>query len=258
MDGRELKEIWRSGKPSFGAWVTLTDPAAAAVICNIGYEWVMIDAEHHPYNPETLREILAAINSRGAVSIVRVADNDNALIKQTLDFGAEGIMVPLLRTVEDAHRAAAACRYPLLGVRGFNPRDASNFFQDFEHYTSTINDRVIVMLQVEHIDAVNNLDSFLATPGLDCILIGPADLSYSMGFPLQTDHPEVQEAIDRTISKCNAAGIPVGTAVEGTAEDFVGWIERGLNFMVLGADYDWITQAGGAILREMREATGGR
>jgi 4-hydroxy-2-oxoheptanedioate aldolase len=258
MDGRELKEIWRSGTPSFGAWVTCTDPTVAAVMCNVGYEWVLIDAEHHPYNPESLREVLAVISARGVVPIVRVTGNDPALIKQTLDFGAEGIMVPLLRTVEEARRAAAACRYPPQGIRGFNPRDASNFYHDIDHYVRTINERVIAMLQVEHIDAVNSLDDFLATPGLDCILIGPADLSYSLGVPLQADHPQVQNAIHTTISKCNAAGVPVGIAIDGTAEDFVGWIQRGINFLLLGADYDWITLAGGAILRQMREATGGR
>ena len=258
MDGRELKEIWRSGTPSFGAWITCTDPAIAAVICNIGYEWVLIDAEHHPYNPETLREILAVINARGVVPIVRVADNDAALIKQTLDFGAEGVMVPLLRATEDARRAAAACRYPPQGIRGFNPRDASNFFKDFDHYISTINDRVIAMLQVEHIDAVNNIDGFLETPGLDCILIGPADLSYSLGVPLQFEHPSVQAAIDTTISKCQAARVPVGIVAGSTAEEFIGWIQRGIDFLVIGADYDWITEAGSAILRRMREATGGR
>ena len=114
------------------------------------------------------------------------------------------------------------------------------------------------MLQVEHIDAVNNLDGFLATPGLDCVLIGPADLSYSLGVPLQSKHPKVQEAINTTIAKCNAAKIPVGIAIEEPVEGFVAWIKRGISFLLLGADYDWITQAGGAILRQMREATGGR
>lgn len=258
MDGKELKEIWQSGVASFGAWITSTDLTIAAVICNIGYEWVIVDTEHHPYNPETLREILATIRYRGVIPIVRVADNNAALIKQALDFGAEGVVVPLLRTGEDARRAAASCRYPPLGIRGFNPRDASNFFKDFDLYFRTINERVIVMLQVEHIDAVNNLDEFLATPGVDCILIGPADLSFSLGIPLQIRHPKVQQAINATIAKCNAAKIPVGIAVDGTAEDFIGWIRRGIRFVVLGADYDWITQAGGAILRHMREATGGR
>ncbi|MDI7275841.1 MAG: aldolase/citrate lyase family protein, partial [Anaerolineae bacterium] len=207
MDGRELKALWRSGTPSFGAWITLCDPAVAAVVCNAGYEWVIVDAEHMPYNPQTLRDVIGVIRARGVLPIVRVADNDVALIKQTLDWGAEGIMVPLLRTAEDARRAVAACRYPPQGVRGWNPRDATNYYRDAAHYASTINERVIAMLQVEHADAVRNLDAILATPGVDAILIGPADLSFSLGHPLQVEHPEVQQAIDLTIARCRAAGV---------------------------------------------------
>jgi 2-keto-3-deoxy-L-rhamnonate aldolase RhmA len=257
MDGRDLKAFWKSGKPSFGAWVTLNDPAVAAVICNAGYDWVLIDAEHMPYNPQTLRDIMALVRARGVVPIVRVADNDMALIKQTLDWGAEGIMIPLLRTVEDARRAAAACRYPPQGVRGWNPRDASNFFQDAE-YGRTINERVIAMLQVEHAEAVSNLDAFLATPGVDCILIGPADLSHSLGHPLQIDHPEVRQAIDTTFAKCRAAGVPVGIAAGSSAEDFHGFLKRGANFLLLGFDYKWIADGSRAILQQMRKETGGR
>ncbi len=258
MDGKELKALWRSGTPSFGAWITLCDPAVAAIICNSGYEWVLIDNEHMPFNPETLRDIVALIRARGVVPLVRVTDNSPALIKQTLDWGAEGIMVPLLRTVEDARWAAAACRYPPQGVRGWNPRDATNYFRDAEEYRQTINERVIAMLQVEHTDAVTNLDGFLATPGVDSILIGPADLSYSLGHPLQIDHPEVRLAIDTTIAKCRAAGVPVGIAAGSTAEDFQAWIRRGIDFITIGFDYGWLAEGSRAILRRMREATGGR
>jgi 2-keto-3-deoxy-L-rhamnonate aldolase RhmA len=258
MDGKELKTIWGSGTPSFGSWVTTTDPTVAAVICNIGYEWLIIDTEHHPFNPETLREIIAVVHARNSVPIVRVPSINSTSIKHALDFGAEGVLIPLLHTAADAQEAVAACRYPPYGIRGFNPRDASNFFNDIDQYLETINDRVVVILQVEHIDAVKNLDGILATPGIGGIFIGPADLSYSMGLPLQTAHPEVQAAIKTTISKCNAAGIPVGIAVDGTPEELASWIRGGLNFMTIGGDYDWITLGGKAILNQMRTLTGGR
>ena len=258
MDGRELKEVWRSSTPSFGAGISCADPAVAAVVCNIGYEWVLIDAEHHPYNPETLRNVLAVINARGVVPIVRVSENNAALIKQALDFGAEGIMVPMLRSAEEARHAAAACRYPPQGIRGFSPREASNYWKDLKHYMNTINDRVIAMLQVEHIDAVNEIDKILATPGLDCILIGPADLSYSLGYPLQREQPVVEEAIYKVIAKCNASGIPVGSWLGGTAEEQAEWFTRGLDFLIVGDDCSWIAEAGGAMLNAMRAATHGR
>ncbi len=258
MDGKELKAFWRQGGPSYGAWITLADPAAAAIVCNAGYDWVLIDAEHHPFNPETLRNTIALIRARNVVPLVRVADNDAALIKQVLDFGAEGIMIPLLHSAEEARRAVAACRYPPLGIRGWNPRDASNYFKDVDYYRHTINERMIVMLQVEHIDAVNDLDRILAIPGADSILIGPADLSFSLGHPLEMGHPEVQLAIDTVIKKCNAAGTPVGIAVGSTVEEFSDWIRRGINFIPLGSDAGWLSATSASFLRQMRASTGGR
>ena len=258
MDGRELKEVWRSGAKSFGAALTSTDLAIAAMLCNMGYEWILIDTEHQPYSNETLRDMLEVINRRGVVPIVRVRENNAALIKQALDFGAEGIMIPMLRTPAEARQAAEACRYPPQGIRGFAPREACNYFREMDHYLATINDRVIAMLQVEHIDAVNQIDAFLETPGLDCILIGPADLSFSMGFPMQLDHPDVVAAIQKVIDRCRAAGVPVGSWIGFTVEEKSEWMARGLDFLVAGADVEWMDMAGTAMLQQLREATGGR
>jgi 4-hydroxy-2-oxoheptanedioate aldolase len=258
MDGKELKSIWRGGRPSFGAWITGSDPSIVAAVCNAGYEWVFVDGEHCPYSPAQLREVINTIRARGVVPIVRVADNQAWMVKQVLDLGAEGVVVPLLMTEADAQRAVAACRYPPRGVRGFNPRDASNCFADLDDYCRTFDERVVAVVQVEHATAVENLDAILATPGIDGVLIGPADLSYSLGYPLQPRHPVVEDAIVTTIRKCNAAGVPVGITVMGGADDFRYWLGHGLNFITLGFDFDWVTQAGRRILDEMRSTTGGR
>ena len=253
MDGAELKQVWRSGQPSFGAWVTLTDPAATVVMCNAGYEWLMIDLEHAPFNVETLRNLILIMRCKGVVPLVRVRENDEAIIMEVLDLGAEGIAVPLIRTVEDARRAVMACHYPPLGSRGFGPRNASDFFKNLEHYRSTIEKRVMVILWLEHIDAVINLDEILQVPGVDALVLGPIDLSYSMGLPWQISHPKVQEAIDATIAKSRAADIPVGISV--TAEDFEHWCARGINIVFLGSDFEFIMQAGSSILNQVRGGT---
>ncbi len=258
MDGKELQAIWRSKTASFGAWITLVDAAVTAIICNAGYEWIVIDTEHHPFNPENLRAIIGVARARNVAPIVRVPSNNAATIKQALDFGAEGVIVPLLRSAAEAQEAVAACRYPPHGIRGYNPRDASNFFEQIDDYLKTINERVLVILQVEHIDAVNNLDGILATPGISGILIGPADLSYSMGFPLQIDQPAVQTAIHTTISKCNAVHIPVGIFVDGSPEKLAAWLRAGINFLPLGVDYNWLKRGSKEILTQMQSLTDGR
>jgi 2-keto-3-deoxy-L-rhamnonate aldolase RhmA len=177
MNGIELKALWKTGQPSFGAWITLADPAVAAIMANAGFDWVYIDYEHNPFNPETLRNILLTLRDRGTVAIVRVRVVDEAIVKQVLDWGAEGILFPMIRTASDAQRAVAACRYPPAGVRGFNPREPSNFFKELDTYLATANDRILAILQVELAEAVTNLDEILRVPGIDGIMIGPADLS---------------------------------------------------------------------------------
>ena len=252
MDGSELKKQWKTGKPSFGTWATLADPAVCAILASIGFEWVVVDGEHCPFNPETLRNMLWVLRERGVVSIVRVRANDETIVKQVLDWGAEGIMFPLIRTADEARRAVAACRYPPAGVRGFNPRDASNFYFDVEHYMATANDRILAILQIEHSDAVNNLDDILAVPGVDALLIGPADLSFSLGAPRQFQHPSVQAAINTTIHKARAAGVPIGMFWRDTVEGYKAYLERGLTFIPLGVDYEFIKTEGAELLNKMR------
>ena len=186
MNGIELKKIWHSGTPSLGTWITLADPVICAMTANVGFEWVLIDGEHNPFNPETLRNMIMTLQSRGCAPIVRIRVNDESLVKQMLDWGAEGVMFPMIHDAADARRAVAACRYPPHGVRGFSPREASNFYKDLDSYLATADERVIAMLQIEHYAAVDNLDEILTVPGIDALLIGPADLSYSLDVPFRS------------------------------------------------------------------------
>ncbi len=258
MNGSELKALWRSGTPSFGTWITLADPAVCAVMANIGFEWIVIDAEHHPFNPETLRNMIQTLNERGVVSVVRLRWNDTALVKQTLDWGAEGIIFPMIHDAAEAQQAVAACRYPPQGVRGFTPREASNYFKNLHEYLSTANDRILAIVQIEHADAVENIEGILQTPGLDGIFIGPADLSFSLGLGLNPRHPQVQEAISLVIERAKAHGIPIGLGWEDTVEGYQAFLAKGVNFLPVGADYDFMTWAGTKLLEDLRQATGGR
>ena len=261
MNGIGLKALWKTGQPSFGAWISLADPAVAAIMANAGFDWVYIDYEHNPFNPETLRNILLILRDRGTVGIVRVRTVDEAIVKQVLDWGAEGILFPMIRTAADAQRAVAACRYPPAGVRGFNPREPSNFFKDLDSYLATANERILAIVQVELAEAVTNLDEILRVPGIDGIMIGPADLSYSLGVPLQRTHPRMQAAINTTIEKARAAGIPVGMTWEDTDAGYLEHLARGLTFISPYADADFMSAAAADWLRKMRgepSAAGGR
>ncbi len=252
MNGSELKQRWKSGRPSLGAWITFSDPAVSALMASLGFDVLFVDGEHMPFNPETLRNVLMILRDRGAVPIVRVRSLDEGLVKQALDWGAEGIMFPFIKTVADARRAAAACHYPPQGVRGYNPRDATNFFLNKEEYVRTANDRVITMLQVEQAEAVENLDEILAVPGVDALMIGPADLSYSLGVPLQTNHPRMQQALNETIQKAQAAGVPVAMTWYDTIEGYREYLKRGLTIVSPYADYNFIVDAAQAWIKRMQ------
>jgi 2-keto-3-deoxy-L-rhamnonate aldolase RhmA len=255
MNGRELKDLWNSGQPSIGAWVTLTDPAVAAMMGNLGFDWLFIDAEHNPFNPEVLRTLLVLLRDRNVATIVRVRKVDEALAKQVLDWGATGVMFPMVRSAADAGLAVASCRYPPAGIRGFNPREASNYFKDLDHYLLTANDHTVVVLQVEHADAVNNLAQIAQIPGIDSLMIGPADLSYSLGVPLQRTHATMQAAIETTIRIGQAAGIPVGMTWEDSDAGYADFLRRGLAYISPYADTDFLTMAGGKWLESMRKIT---
>ena len=189
---------------------------------------------------------------------MRVRWNDQAIIKQVLDWGAEGVMIPMIVSASEARRAVAACRYPPKGVRGFSPREASNYFHDLDEYMATANQRMIALIQVEHIDAVDALDEILEVPGVDGILIGPADLSFSLGVGLQFEDKGVQKAIRTTIEKSKKVGVPIGMSWEDTTEGYKKFIDLGLSFLIVGGDYDFMILGGTEMLTKLREATGGR
>jgi len=192
-------------------------------------------------------------NGSETTPIVRVPWNDQVWIKFALDVGAEGVLVPLIRTAEDARQAVAACKYPLEGVRGFGPRGASNFYRNTAEYQQEANDRIVVIVQIEHVDAVKNLDEILKVPGLDCVFIGPADLSGSLGVLCQWEHPKLLQAIDTVIAKAHAAGVPVGMAVDEPAPEVLRWLGKGVQLATLGLDWAWMQQVAAESLDAVRQ-----
>src|SRR5206468_751155 len=159
----------------------------------------------------TVQGHLMATKGSEAVGLVRVAWNDPVLIKPVLDIGAAGVIVPFVRTAEEARLAVAACRYPPQGIRGYGPRRPTNYGRlGGPEYCQMANDAVLVHVQIEHADAVRNLDEILAVPGIFAVIIGPNDLAASLGYTGQSRHPEVLKIIDVVIAKAAKARIPVG------------------------------------------------
>lgn len=247
------------GQTCYGCAITSMDPvlteAMAAVV-----DALWIDAEHGPLSIETVQALVMAVHTTDSAAFVRVAWNDPVLIKPILDLGADGIIVPMIRSAEEARAAVAACRYPPHGVRGFGPRRASRFghYGSGPDYVERANADALCMVQIEHIDAVRCIDSILAVEGLGGILIGANDLSFSMGFPSQPDHPEVRRAIEQVLAAAAGSDVFVGMAMGGDVESAGRWIDLGVRWMVMETETSLMLRAAhelfGAIRSRMHAA----
>ena len=234
-----FRDKLRRGQVCLGTCVTFGDPTVTEALAD-ALDFVWIDTEHNPLSLADVQGHILATKGTGTTALVRVPWNDPVLIKPVLDIGAAGVIVPLVRTAEDVRRAVAACRYPPEGVRGYGPRRPSHYGRrGGPDYIHAANASVLTILQIEHVEALNNLDEILAVPGLATVVIGPQDLAGSLGHPAEPRHPDVLRAIDTVLARAQKAGVPVGLAIGGEPDEFVQWVRKGVRWLSIGADF-WL------------------
>lgn len=222
-----LKERLRRGEAVIGTFVGLGHPDVAEWLSRLGFDWLLLDAEHGPLGFETLQRMMQAMNGSGCVPIVRPQWNDPVVIKRILDIGAYGVLIPWVNTREEAELAVKACRYPPEGIRGYGPRRAAMFDPD---YYKTANEEILVAVQIETEKALRNLDEILSVEGVDACYIGPWDLSCSLGFgvPPRWDEPRYLSAFDRVLEASRRHGKPAG--IFATMENIRWALEKGFKF----------------------------
>ena len=243
FEGKKLREKLHAGQICLGTWVTSTDPCVTELLCGSGFDFIIIDSEHTALDIELIQHSLMATKGSNVTPMVRVAWNDQVLIKRVLDRGAAGVLVPHVQTAEDVQQAIAACMYPPVGVRAFGPHRPANYGRQYAEYIETANDNIVVWVQIEHIDAVNNIEEIVRIPRLDGVIFGPYDLAGSLGLLGQPQHPQVLEAIDKTITAAREAGVPVGSTAPAAPEAAFEWLLKGVQFITLGADMSYLVQA---------------
>jgi 4-hydroxy-2-oxoheptanedioate aldolase len=242
-----FKHALAAGQTQLGLWVALASPYSTELVAGIGYDWLLLDGEHAPNDVRsTLTQLQAvasaqqAFGDRRSHPIVRVpvgtGDVGVALIKQYLDIGAQTLLVPMIDTPEQAALVVAASRYAPAGIRGMGSALArASRWQAHPRYVHEANDQVCVLVQAETVLALQNLDAIAATPGVDGVFIGPADLSASMGHPGNAAHPEVQAVIEDGIARILKAGKAPG--ILATSEPQARkWLAAGARFVAVGAD----------------------
>ena len=204
-----FKQRLKQFETLIGIVITLPCSETAEALSKVEFDWFWIDMEHGPLSLERVQSIMQATGGRCA-NLVRVPWNDSVWIKRVLDTGCDGIILPHVKTPLDVKYALEACLYPPLGSRSIGTGRAQNYGMNFQEYLATANENIVIILQIEHIDAVKNIESIIDVPGFDAILIGPFDLSGSMGLTGQVNHPDVQKAIGSVKEACLNKNIPIG------------------------------------------------
>jgi 2-dehydro-3-deoxyglucarate aldolase len=217
-----------------GTLLTLPSPELAEVLSLTGLDWLFVDLEHSPMDAAAAQAVLQAVAGR-LDCLLRVPANDEVWIKKALDTGATGVIVPQVNSAAEARQAVGWSRYPPQGTRSVGLGRAQGYGTDLQGYLGRSNAEVVLVVQAEHIQAVQNIEAILQVEGIDAVLVGPYDLSNSMGLPGQVEHPEVQAAIAQVRQACQAQGMPLGIFTTST-EKAVELKEQGYSLLAVSTD----------------------
>lgn len=234
MRVNHAKATMRQGKPAFGYALGMGSPVAAEMLASCGIDFILLDGQHGSFGPDTINDALRAMAAGSAVPMVRVSYNSYTLIGRLLDEGALGIVVPLVNTREDAQAVADACLLPPAGKRSWGWGGASRLGAD---YPDRINDELFVAVQIESMQAVENAEAIMSTPGIDGCWIGPADLALSIGIhPSRMGEDERHaRAVERVLEACRNTGKIPGYAAF-SPEEAKRRAEQGFLYVTAGSD----------------------
>jgi 2-dehydro-3-deoxyglucarate aldolase/4-hydroxy-2-oxoheptanedioate aldolase len=232
-----------AGETLLGASISFTDPRVSDALAD-SVDFLWIDLEHSFMSPEALSGHLLAARGRNKPGLVRVTGSSTPFIKPVLDMGADGIIVPQVRSAAEVRQIVSDCRYPPQGTRGFGPRVPSNYGrEDSASYIDRANRELFVAVQIENAEALAALDDILAIPGLDSLVIGPWDLSGSLGMLGEVEHPTVVAAIETIIAQSRAAGLAVGAGMGTDATYAARMARRGVQWLQVGGDSGYLVHA---------------
>ena len=250
---RKFRQRMDSGEFCLGVSVTSSDPSITEAIGEkVDFFW--FDLEHTPMSLESLQAHFIAARATQAPALVRVPGSDYKLIKRVLDSGAEGVLVPQVDTAEEAELVVKATRYSPVGQRGFGPRRAANYgTTDQDPYFGQARDDLLVAVQIETAEAVKNLDSILKVSGIDSIVVGPIDLSLSMGKPGEVTDPEVAGTIESIVKRAREAGRYVGMGMPVDEEFAIRAAAMGVQWIQCGVEMGFLTRFVDEVFRDIRK-----
>ena len=247
MFGR-LPQLLRKGEVALGSWVTIGNPEVVEMLSLLGFDWLLLDAEHAPLDIRLLEYMMMAVRGE-ATPLVRVPANDPVYVKRVLDIGAAGILFPLVSTAEEAKLAVRSTRYPPSGIRGVGPRRAASYgLRSAEYFNEA--DKVVVVVQIETREAVENIESILAIEGVNAFFVGPNDLSFSFGCRSWREEP-VLKALEKVAEASRSTGVPGGMYCPDD-ESLKHALSLGFKLIALGSDYRYLIAGARARLERAR------
>jgi 4-hydroxy-2-oxoheptanedioate aldolase len=259
LTGAEFKQQLRAGTPKLGLFLNSHSPTVAEQLAHSGYDWLLVDSQHGPMGYEKLSAMLSGISNGGAKSLVRVGGySDRPGIQQSLDLGADGVLVPYINTAEEARQAVSCTRYPTAGTRSVYFPQRSMNKEGLLGYAGGANKNIIVALQVETADCIKNIDEIAAVPGVDLLFLGQNDLCMSMGlyekydFPHMYTSPELGAATEKLVAAARKNNVILGLFLFGTSR--VGeFLDKGFPFISIGNDLHHILTQAGAYVKDVEE-----
>lgn len=233
-----LKDKLTNNEVTIGSWLTIPHRAVIEILSTAGFEWLTIDMEHSPISIETIAEAIAHIQGNGMQALVRVSANEEVPIKRVLDAGADGIIVPMIKSKEEAQKAVGYAKYPPIGRRGVGLNRAQKYGTAFDSYKDWVDNNVVVIAQIEHIEAVENLEEILSVEGIDGIIVGPYDLSASMGYPGKYEREDVKKALQRIDQITVSMNKPLGFhVIESRFTNVIDKLNKGYSFIAFSLDF---------------------
>lgn len=238
-----LKEKLKRRELAIGSWITIGHPTVAELMSRCGFDWLAIDMEHSPLSVGECQELIRTIDLCGVPVLVRVGANDPLLIKRAMDAGAHGVIVPMVNSARQAQEAVESVHYPPAGQRGVGLARAQGYGRSFEAYQRWVEENAVVVVQIEHRQAVENVDEICAVKGVDAVIVGPYDLSGSLGKPGDLKDPAVVSAMHKVHTALIAKGIPSGVHVVSSDEALLAEkVRQGYTFIAYGVDFLFIQE----------------
>jgi 2-dehydro-3-deoxyglucarate aldolase len=233
----QLKRKLGQNETTIGSWITIGSSGIAEIMSNAGFDWLTIDLEHSVIDLFEAESLIRTIDLCGCSPLVRLSENDSVQIKRVMDAGAHGVIVPMVKNAEDAIRAVESVYYPTKGNRGVGLARAQGYGSSFQNYKNWLEDNAVVIVQVEHIQAALNLEEIIQTPGIDGFILGPYDLSASMGKPGQFEDKDVQSVMSDVLEKARLLDKPAGIhIIEPDPNELTKRIAEGFTFIAYSLD----------------------